>query len=68
MNERDKHLSEAIDDLTELRRLLVGLEPIHKSSRVVHLATRALGHCEDAADMPKPARFKIIRRFWKEAA
>jgi len=68
MNERDKELSLAIDALIELRYRLVGLEPIHRSSRVVHLADKALEHAENASEMPRSSRIRqFVQRIGRAA-
>lgn len=68
MNDRDKHLSDAIDLLDELQRLLEGLEPIHKSSRIVSITKSARAHIEDAIDLPKPSRIRSFVQRIREAA
>jgi hypothetical protein len=68
MNDRDEHLSKAIDALTELHELLVGMAPIHQSSRIVRLAHEAIEHVEDASSMPKPSKLRSIVNRLRDAA
>ena len=71
MNERDKHLSLAIDSMMQAYEIAKQDEFLYRYmdlTGVIPALRDALKHCEDAADMPKPSRFKIIRRFWREAA
>lgn len=60
MNERDKELSLAIDALNEVRYLLHGFQPIAPTSRIVRRVDEALGHVENAANMPKPSKVREL--------
>jgi len=68
VNERDQELSKAIDALTELRYLLHGIQPIVRTSRIVHLTEEAIGHVEAATNMPKPSKIRDLWQRLKEAA
>ena len=68
MTEQEKHLSLAIDALTELQAALNATYEIHHSSKMVKLSHVALGHLEAAA-MPKPSRIRLlVQRVRREAA
>lgn len=68
MNDRDKHLSLAIDALTILRERLAADLDRYGAPTMLDLTEKALKHVEAVTEMPKPSRLRIIRRLWKEAA
>lgn len=68
MNERDKELSLAIDALTEVRYLLHGLQPIAPTSRIVRRINEAIGHVENASEMPRSSRIRQFVQRLREAA
>lgn len=68
MNDRDKHLSLAIDTLTILRERLIADLGRYGAPTMLDLTEKALRHVESAAEMPKPSRLDLIRRLWRDAA
>jgi len=71
MNDRDKHLSLAIDALLKTYEIAKRDEFFYRYMDTIGVLAElrtAHRHMEEAAEMPKPSRLRIIRRLWKEAA
>lgn len=68
MNDRDKHLSLAIDALTILRERIVADLDRYGTPTMLDLTEKALRHVETAAEMPQPSRIRSLVQRIREAA
>ena len=68
MNDRDKHLSLALDALTELRADFDAMPARELWGRWYRLLDAASGHIEAATEMPKPSRIRTFVQRIREAA